>query len=81
MAPRRHTFTVPGLARSFFDFSAGLAPVFTDHPGYLSTLEGYREIVVLDGQQGGRANAESSKLETSFGQPAVFNVDLEAVRW
>jgi taurine dioxygenase len=37
-------------------FSAGLAPVFIDHPGYLPLLEGHPEIVVLEGQQGGRAN-------------------------
>jgi taurine dioxygenase len=38
------------------DFCAGLAPIFTDHPAYLPTLEGHQEIVVLDGQKGGRAN-------------------------
>ena len=37
-------------------FSAGLGPIFTDHPGYLPTLEDHREIVVLEGQKGGRAN-------------------------
>jgi taurine dioxygenase len=38
------------------DFSAQLAPVFTDHPAYLPTLEGHREVVELKGQEGGRAN-------------------------
>ncbi|MFT5442389.1 MAG: taurine dioxygenase [Myxococcota bacterium] len=38
------------------DFSAQLAPVFTDHPAYLPLLEGHPEVVVLEGQQGGRAN-------------------------
>ena len=37
-------------------FSARLGPVFTDHPAYLPTLDGHREIVVLEGQDGGRAN-------------------------
>lgn len=31
-------------------FSAQLAPIFTDHPAYLPTLEGHREIVVLEGE-------------------------------
>jgi len=47
------------------DFSAGLAPVFTDHPSYLPTLEGHPEIVVLDGQQGGRANLWHSDVSIS----------------
>jgi taurine dioxygenase len=47
------------------DFSASLAPVFTDHPGYLPTLEGHREIVVLDGQKGGRANLWHSDVSIS----------------
>jgi taurine dioxygenase len=47
------------------DFSAGLAPIFTDHPAYLPTLEGHREIVVLDGQKGGRANLWHSDVSIS----------------
>jgi taurine dioxygenase len=38
------------------DFSAQLAPVFTDHPAYLPVLEEHPEVVVLNGQAGGRAN-------------------------
>lgn len=37
-------------------FSARLGRIFTDHPAYLPTHEAHREIVVLDGQKGGRAN-------------------------
>ena len=37
-------------------FSAGIGTVFTDHPAYLPTLEDHPEVVVLDGQKGGRAN-------------------------
>jgi taurine dioxygenase len=46
-------------------FSAGLGSVFTDHPGYLPTLEGHPEIVVLDGQKGGRANLWHSDVSIS----------------
>jgi len=46
-------------------FSAQLAPVFTDHPAYLPTLEGHREVVVLDGQKGGRANLWHSDVSIS----------------
>ncbi|MEM7409997.1 MAG: TauD/TfdA family dioxygenase [Myxococcota bacterium] len=46
-------------------FSAGLAPVFTDHPAYLPTLDGHREIVVLEGQEGGRANLWHSDVSIS----------------
>ena len=46
-------------------FSAGLGPIFTDHPAYLPTLEGHREIVVLEGQKGGRANLWHSDVSIS----------------
>jgi taurine dioxygenase len=47
------------------DFSARLAPIFTDHPAYLPTLEGHPEIVVLEGQAGGRANLWHSDVSIS----------------
>ena len=47
------------------DFSAQLAPVFTDHPAYLPLLEGHPEVVVLDGQGGGRANLWHSDVSIS----------------
>ena len=47
------------------DFSARLAPVFTDHPAYLPILEGHPEIVVLEGQAGGRANLWHSDVSIS----------------
>ena len=47
------------------DFSAQLAPVFTDHPPYLPLLEGHPEVVVLDGQGGGRANVWHSDVSIS----------------
>jgi taurine dioxygenase len=47
------------------DFSRQLAPVFTDHPAYLPLLEGHPEIVVLDGQGGGRANVWHSDVSIS----------------
>jgi taurine dioxygenase len=50
-------------------FSAGLGSVFTDHPGYLPTLEGHPEIVVLDGQKGGRANLWHSDVSISSKPP------------
>jgi len=37
-------------------FSRALGEVFTDHPPYLPTLEGHPEVVVLAGQEGGRAD-------------------------
>ena len=46
-------------------FSAQLAPVFTDHPAYLPTLKSHREIVVLNGQEGGRANLWHSDVSIS----------------
>ena len=46
-------------------FSRQLGPVFTDHPAYLPTLEGHPEIVVLDGQEGGRANLWHSDVSIS----------------
>jgi taurine dioxygenase len=50
-------------------FSAQLGPIFTDHPAYLPTLEGHREIVALDGQQGGRANLWHSDVSISAKPP------------
>jgi taurine dioxygenase len=47
------------------EFSAQLGAIFTDHPAYLPTLEGHREIVVLDGQGGGRANLWHSDVSIS----------------
>jgi len=46
-------------------FSARLGPIFTDHPAYLPTLEGHREVVVLEGQKGGRANLWHSDVSIS----------------
>lgn len=46
-------------------FSASLGTIFTDHPAYLPTLEGHREIVALDGQEGGRANLWHSDVSIS----------------
>jgi taurine dioxygenase len=46
-------------------FSAQLGPVFTDHPAYLPLLEGHPEVVVLDGQGGGRANVWHSDVSIS----------------
>lgn len=46
-------------------FSAQLAPVFTDHPAYLPLLEGRPEVVVLKGQDGGRANLWHSDVSIS----------------
>ena len=46
-------------------FSAALAPVFTDHPAYLPLLDGHPEIVVLQGQDGGRANLWHSDVSIS----------------
>ena len=51
--------------RQQIDFSARLGPIFTDHPAYLPTLEGHPEIVVLDGQKGGRANLWHSDISIS----------------
>ena len=47
------------------NFSANLGPIFTDHPPYLPTLEDHREIVALDGQEGGRANLWHSDVSIS----------------
>ena len=47
------------------EFSSRLAPVFTDHPAYLPTMEGHPEIVVLEGQKGGRANLWHSDVSIS----------------
>jgi len=47
------------------DFAARLGTVFTDHPAYLPTLEGHPEIVVLQGQEGGRANLWHSDVSIS----------------
>ena len=47
------------------DFSARLGPIFTDHPAYLPTLEGHPEIVVLQGQKGGRANVWHTDVSIS----------------
>ena len=46
-------------------FSARLGPIFTDHPPYLPLLEGHPEIVVLEGQEGGRANVWHSDVSIS----------------
>ncbi len=51
------------------DFSARIGSVFTDHPAYLPTLEGHREIVVLEGQEGGRANLWHSDVSISEKPP------------
>ncbi|MFP6663760.1 MAG: TauD/TfdA family dioxygenase [Deltaproteobacteria bacterium] len=50
-------------------FSAQLGPVFTDHPAYLPTLEGHHEIVVLEGQDGGRANLWHTDVSISRRPP------------
>ncbi len=50
-------------------FSASLGPIFTDHPAYLPTLDGHPEIVVLDGQKGGRANIWHSDVSISSKPP------------
>jgi taurine dioxygenase len=50
-------------------FSAGLGPIFTDHPAYLPTLDGHPEVVVLDGQGGGRANIWHSDVSISKKPP------------
>jgi len=50
-------------------FSARLGPIFTDHPAYLPRLEGHPEVVVLDGQQGGRANLWHSDVSISAKPP------------
>lgn len=46
-------------------FSAELGPIFTDHPGYLPLHPEHREVVVLNGQQGGRANVWHSDVTIS----------------
>ena len=46
-------------------FSAKLGRIFTDHPAYLPTHPEHREIVVLDGQKGGRANVWHSDVTIS----------------
>ena len=51
------------------DFSAGLAPIFTDHPAYLPTLDRHPEIVVLEGHEGGRANLWHSDVSISSKPP------------
>ena len=50
-------------------FSRRLGPVFTDHPAYLPILEGHPEVVVLDGQEGGRANLWHSDVSISAKPP------------
>lgn len=50
-------------------FSAQLGPVFTDHPPYLPTLEGHPEVVVLNGQEGGRANIWHSDISINAKPP------------
>lgn len=50
-------------------FSARLGPVFTDHPAYLPVHPDHREIVVLDGQEGGRANVWHSDVTISAKPP------------
>lgn len=50
-------------------FSAQLGPIFTDHPAYLPTLEGHPEVVVLQGQQGGRANLWHTDVSISAKPP------------
>jgi taurine dioxygenase len=47
------------------EFCAKLGPIFRDHPAYLPTLEGHDEIVVLEGQEGGRANLWHSDVSIS----------------
>ena len=47
------------------DFCRGLGTVFTDHPAYLPVMEGHPEIVVLEGQDGGRANLWHSDVSIS----------------
>ena len=37
-------------------FARSLGEPFTDHPAYLPTLDGHPEVVVLSGQEGGRAD-------------------------
>jgi taurine dioxygenase len=46
-------------------FSRGLGQIFIDHPAYLPTHENHKEIVVLDGQKGGRANLWHSDVSIS----------------
>jgi taurine dioxygenase len=50
-------------------FSAQLGPVFTDHPDYLPLLDGHPEIVVLEGQKGGRADVWHSDVTISAKPP------------
>ena len=47
------------------EFSAQLGPVYTDHPAYLPTLEGHPEVVVLEGQKGGRADLWHTDISIS----------------
>ena len=55
--------------RQQVDFSAQLAPVYTDHPAYLPTLEGHPEVVVLEGQKGGKADLWHSDISISAKPP------------
>jgi taurine dioxygenase len=50
-------------------FSAQLGPVFTDHPAYLPILDGQPEVVVLEGQSGGRADIWHSDISISAKPP------------
>jgi len=50
-------------------FSASLGTIFTDHPGYLPTHPDHREVVVLDGQKGGRANIWHTDVSISAEPP------------
>ena len=50
-------------------FSRKLGPVYTDHPAYLPILEGHPEVVVLNGQEGGRANVWHSDISISAKPP------------
>ena len=51
--------------RQQIDFSARFGSLFTDHPAYLPVMEGHPEVVVLDGQKGGRANVWHSDVSIS----------------
>ncbi len=64
-SPGTSELVLAGSAWAQVAFGARLGTIFTDHPAYLPTLEGHREIVVLDGQGGGRANLWHSDVSIS----------------
>jgi taurine dioxygenase len=50
-------------------FSGRIGPIFTDHPSYLPLHPEHPEMVVLDGQDGGRANVWHSDVSISSKPP------------